>query len=67
MFPQETMPKFIYWIGEILPATYFIRILRGIILRNAGFWDLWHNGVILGIMGIVIIIIASLRFHKTVG
>ncbi|HOK08312.1 MAG TPA: ABC transporter permease [Candidatus Hydrogenedens sp.] len=67
MFPQETMPRVIYWIGQVVPATYFIRILRGIILRNAGFWDLWHNGAILGIMGIIIIVIASFRFHKTVG
>ncbi|MCX8064492.1 MAG: ABC transporter permease [Candidatus Hydrogenedentes bacterium] len=67
MFPQETMPTIIYWIGQVVPATYFIRILRGIILRDAGFWDLWHNGAILAIMGVVIIIIATFRFHKTIG
>lgn len=67
MFPQETMPQIIYWFGQIVPATYFIRILRGIILRNAGFWDLWHNGAILGAMGIIILFIASFRFHKTIG
>lgn len=65
MFPQETMPKVVYFIGQLMPATYFLKILRGIILRNAGFWDLWHNAAILGIMGVIIIILAAFRFHKT--
>lgn len=65
MFPQETMPKIIYLIGQVVPATYFLRILRGIILRDAGFFDLWPNGAVLAAMGIVIITLATLRFHKT--
>ncbi len=67
MFPQETMPTVIYWIGQVVPATYFLRILRGIILRKAGFWDLWDNAAILAVMGVVIIIVATFRFHKTMG
>lgn len=65
MFPQETMPKIIYWIGQAVPATYFLRILRGIILRNAGLEDLWFNGAVLAAMGLTIITLATLRFHKT--
>ena len=44
VFPQESMPLPIYYIGQLIPATYFIRILRGIILRGAGFYDLWQQG-----------------------
>ena len=65
MFPQETMPAVIYWIGQIVPATYFLRILRGIILRDAGFLDLWQNGAVLAIMGFCVITLATLRFRKT--
>jgi ABC-type multidrug transport system permease subunit len=65
MFPQETMPKIIYVIGQMVPVTYFLRVLRGIILRDAGFFDLWQNGVVLAAMGVVIITLATLRFHKT--
>lgn len=65
MFPQETMPAIIYWIGQIVPATYFLRILRGIILRDAGFLDLWQNGAVLAVMGLCVITFATLRFRKT--
>ncbi len=67
MFPQETMPKIIYIIGQAIPVTYFLRILRGIILRDAGFADLWFNGAVLVGMGMGIILLASMRFRKTLG
>lgn len=65
MFPQETMPKFIYVIGQCVPATYFLRILRGIILRDAPFEALWPSGAVLAGMGITVLTLATLRFHKT--
>ena len=65
IFPQESMPLFIYYLGQIVPATYLIRILRGIVLRGAGFADLWQNGLILLVMGIVVLTLSTTRFHKT--
>lgn len=65
MFPLESMPTPIYWLGQALPATYFIRILRGIILRGAGFYDLLPQVVILTGMGIFLLGLAASRFHKT--
>ena len=35
MFPFDGMPKFAQWLGEILPNTHFIRLTRGIMLREA--------------------------------
>jgi ABC-type multidrug transport system permease subunit len=67
VFPQDSMPPVIYVIGKAVPATYFIQILRGIILRNAGFQDLWVNGVILACMGLVVLTVATLRFRKNLG
>lgn len=64
IFPQENMPYPIYVIGQFVPVTYFIRILRGIILRDAGFIDLWQNGAILIVMGFVVLMLATLRFSK---
>ena len=66
VFPQESMPYPIYVVGQAIPVTYFIRILRGIILRGASFMDLWDSGAILAVMGIVVFAISTLRFHKTV-
>lgn len=64
IFPQESMPYPIYVIGQCIPVTYFIRILRGIILRGAGFEDLWFNGALLAAMGLFILAVATLRFRK---
>lgn len=65
VFPQESMPMPIYIIGQAIPATYFIRILRGIILRGAGFKELWPNALCLALMGIALITISTRRFRKT--
>lgn len=35
MFPFEAMPRPAQWIGEVLPLTHFLRIVRGILLKGA--------------------------------
>ena len=37
MFPFAGMPRWAQWIGEALPLTHFIRIVRGIMLKGATF------------------------------
>ncbi|HZW84194.1 MAG TPA: ABC transporter permease [Candidatus Deferrimicrobium sp.] len=64
MFPREAMPKFIFLLGYLFPLTYFIQILRGIILKGLGFTQLWSNIWPLTVFGICIIILSSLRFRK---
>lgn len=65
VFPLETMPRIIQAVAHIIPVTYFLRILRGIILRGAGFDDLWLQGAILGCIGVVVLLISARRFRKT--
>lgn len=65
VFPQESMPLPIYAIGQALPVTYFIRILRGVILRGAGFQDLWMDGAWLALIGVFLLTISTVRFRKT--
>ncbi len=65
IFPQESMPWIIAAVGKMVPVTYYIRVLRGIVLRDAAFADLWHNGVILAGMAVIVLAAASLRFSKT--
>jgi ABC transporter DrrB family efflux protein len=65
IFPQETMPLPIYIIAQGIPLTYYICILRGIILRGAGFYDLWQWAAILAVMGVAVLTISALRFRKT--
>ena len=64
MFPRSEMPEEIYFLTFAIPATYFIEIMRGIVLRGAGLFDLapWICG--LAICTIVVMTAAVLRFRK---
>jgi ABC-2 type transport system permease protein len=64
LFPRETMPVIFYWLSEIIPATYFIELMRAIMLRGASVVDYWQHFTILGVMGIVLFSLASLRFRS---
>jgi drug efflux transport system permease protein len=66
IFPRETIPAVLYPISYIIPATYFINITRGIILRGAGIAQLWTDGLCLFGMGTLLLIIAARRFHHKV-
>jgi ABC-2 type transport system permease protein len=66
IFPRETMPKFFFAISYFIPATYFINITRGIILRGAGWVHLWADALALFLMGTILLIIAARRFHDKV-
>jgi drug efflux transport system permease protein len=66
IFPRETMPKFFYLLSYFVPATYFINITRGIILRGAGWTHLWIDALALFTMGTLLLVIAARRFHNKV-
>jgi ABC-2 type transport system permease protein len=66
IFPRETMPKFFFYLSYLVPATYFINITRGIILRGAGWVHLWSDALALFTMGTILLIIAARRFHDKV-
>lgn len=66
IFPRETMPKFFYVLSYFVPASYFINITRGIILRGAGWVHLWTDALALFAMGTILLVIAARRFHNKV-
>jgi len=66
IFPRATMPLVFYLISFLIPATYMVNISRGIILRGAGFMDLWPNVAALVVIGVVVLAIAVKRFGKMV-
>ena len=65
MFPFEGMPRPAQWIAEVLPATHFIRVIRAVVLRDAGLWDMRFELLWLAIFFIVGLLIATRRFRKT--
>lgn len=66
MFPREGMPQVAQWIGMALPLTYYLEILRGILLKGIGFGHLWHETLILCGFAITLITFSVFRFSKTV-
>ncbi|MCY1359762.1 Inner membrane transport permease YbhS [compost metagenome] len=64
MFPYAGMPKVAQWIAELLPLTHFLRLARGIMLRNAGLLELWPELAALGVFSVLMMGIAVTRVHK---
>jgi len=58
------MPWFFYGISTCLPATYFIELMRAIILRGATLSEFWFNIAVLGFMGLGIFSLCALRFKR---
>ncbi|EIO3973230.1 ABC transporter permease [Vibrio vulnificus] len=65
MFPYEGMPVAAQWIAEVLPATHFMRMIRGIVLRGADLFDLWRDTLWMIGFTLLGLIIASTRFNKS--
>ena len=66
VFPRAEMPPVIYWATFAIPATYFIEILRGVVLRGADLRDLLPWVIGLTICCSVILIASVARFRKQV-
>jgi len=65
MFPFDGMPAFARWIGELLPLTHFVRLVRGVMLRGAELGGLWPDIWPLLAFFAVTMTLAVLKFHKT--
>jgi drug efflux transport system permease protein len=66
IFPRETMPWIFYALGALFPTTYFIALMRAIILRGAHFFEYWPNLAILILMSILLFALCALRFRKKI-
>ncbi len=66
IFPRETMPWIFYALGALFPTTYFIALMRAIILRGAHLFEYWPNLAILIIMSILLFVFCALRFRKKI-
>ncbi|GAB4239318.1 MAG: ABC transporter permease [Methyloligellaceae bacterium] len=65
MFPFRGMPGWAQWVGEILPLTHYLRIVRGIMLKGNGLADMMGDVALLIIFTILIMGLALLRFRTT--
>jgi ABC-2 type transport system permease protein len=65
MFPFAGMPVWAQWIGEALPLTHYLRIVRAVMLKGAGFADLRADALALLALMLVAMAIAVTRFRRT--
>jgi ABC-2 type transport system permease protein len=65
MFPFAGMPVWAQWIGEALPLTHYLRIVRSIMLKGASLQDLYFDTFALAGLMLFAMAIAVTRFRRT--
>ncbi len=64
IFPRESMPRVVQWMGNFIPLTYFLKISRGIITKGVGLDSLREPVTALAVFGVVVFL-ASARTFRT--
>jgi ABC-2 type transport system permease protein len=65
MFPFRGMPEWAQWVGNVLPTTYFLRMVRGILLKGNDWAELWPNIWPLLVFTTGMMTIAMLFYRRT--
>lgn len=65
MFPFRGMPAWAQAIGEVIPVTHFLRVVRGALLKGQGLGDMWRELVALSAFVCVVTAIAMARYRRT--
>jgi len=65
MFPFQGMPQWAQYLGNLLPLTYFNRLIRGIMLKGNGWANSWPSVWPLFIFTFIVMTIAVLTYRKT--
>jgi ABC-2 type transport system permease protein len=64
VFPMDSMPSFFWYVAQVIPTTWLIDAARGVILRGAGWAELWPHALVLSLMAVLMLVLSTLRFHK---
>ena len=65
MFPFQGMPRWAQFIGNLLPLTYYNRLVRGIFLKGNLFWDLWPHMWPMMVFTLVVMVAAVTFYRRT--
>jgi ABC-2 type transport system permease protein len=63
-FPISTMPMWLQYLTYLSPLRYFLVVLRGTYLKGVGMNILWPQMAAMGGLGLVLLTLSVLRFHK---
>jgi ABC-2 type transport system permease protein len=67
MYPRDTMPFVVQQLGLFIPLTYYLQILRGIMLKGVGLAVLWPNILPLTLFSLAVFALSAQRFQKRIG
>jgi ABC-2 type transport system permease protein len=65
LFPFAGMPVWAQYVGEALPLTHFLRVIRAIMLKGSNLWDLRYDAAAMFVLMLVAMTIAVTRFRRT--
>jgi ABC-2 type transport system permease protein len=65
LFPFAGMPAWAQWVGEALPLTHYLRIVRSIMLKGSSVGDLRYDAIALLVLMLIAMSIAVTRFRRT--
>jgi ABC-2 type transport system permease protein len=66
LFPRESLPVALQWAGQALPLTYFVIVVRGILIKGVGFAHLWHQIIPLVVLALIVFGLAIRLFQKKI-
>ena len=66
LFPRDAMPRVIYYISAVIPLTYYLDIIRGIILKGIGYQYLMGQVTVLLVFSLVFLTISVIKFKKKI-
>jgi len=65
MFPFRGMPVWAQWIGEVIPVTHFLRVVRGALLKGQGLDEMWRELSALVAFVCIVTALAMARYRRT--
>jgi len=65
MFPFRGMPQWAQWLGEVLPLTHFLRVVRGILLKGNGPAEVVHHLWPIALFVVVVVSLGLKRYRRT--
>ena len=66
IFPRTAMPEPAQWVGAALPLTYFLTVMRGVLLKGVEFSDVWRQALVLIGFAVLLVGMSVRKFSKTV-
>jgi ABC-2 type transport system permease protein len=65
VFPVKNMPLFLQWLSYVVPARYYLRLIRGLFLKGVGVEVLWPDLLAMVIFATVVLAAATSRIRNS--